>query len=67
MEFRVTARVIGSAIEHTAFFVPRNANATPLAPHFKCNIGDFDLGFHGYLLTRLPPQLFGNRDALALL
>ena len=51
MEFGVTARVIGFAVEHGSFFVPRNANATLCTPHFEFSIGDIGLGFHGYLLT----------------
>ena len=35
MEFRVTARVIRFTIEHSSFFVPRNANATLCTPHFE--------------------------------
>ena len=58
MEFQITVPVIGFAIEHSAFFVPRNANATPLAPHFKFSIRDIDLGFHGDLLASTQAQLF---------
>jgi hypothetical protein len=58
MEFRVTARVIGFAVEHSSFFVPRNANATLCTPHFEFSIVDVDLGFQGYLLTSAQPQLF---------
>lgn len=58
MEFGVTAYVIGFAIEHGSFFVPRDANATLCTPHFELSIGNIDLGFHGYLLTSAPPQLF---------
>ena len=57
MEFGVTARVIGFAIKHSSFFVPRNANATLCTPHFEFSIGDIAFGFHGYLVTSAPPQL----------
>ena len=58
MEFGVTARVIGFAIKHSSFFVPRNANATLCTPHFEFSIGDIDRAFHGYLLTSAKLQLF---------
>jgi len=58
MEFGVAARVIAFAMEHSSFFVPRNANATLCTPHFEFNIGDINLAFHGYLLTSAKLQLF---------
>jgi len=45
-------------MEHSSFFVPRNADATLCAPHFEFSIGDSDLAFHGYLLTSAKLQFF---------